>query len=104
MSGERDAGADDALLADERRAAVRAAASYMPAHQRELVAALSVEPALSHRQLSERLGMPIGSIGPTRQRCLERMRKDPRVAMLLDEHVPATHRPARTPRVPAELN
>ena len=80
-----------------------AAASHMPAHQRELVAALSVEPALSHRQLSERLGVPIGSIGPTRQRCLERMRKDPRVATLLDEHVPATHRLARLERAPVEL-
>lgn len=98
-----DGAPDDRLLEDERRAAVRSATTSMPAHQRELVAALSIEPSLSHRQVSERLGIPIGSIGPTRQRCLERMRKDPRVSMLLDEHVPATHRPARPQRSPLEL-
>jgi RNA polymerase sigma factor (sigma-70 family) len=98
-----DGAADERLLEAERRAAVRSATSSLPAHQRELVAALSIEPALSQRQVSERLGIPIGSVGPTRQRCLERMRKDSRVSMLLDEHVPPTHRPTRPQRPAIEL-
>ena len=95
---------DEQLLYAERRDAVRSAAAAMPARQRAFVAALAVEPALSMRQISERLDMPIGSIGPTRQRCLERMRRDPLLAHLVDEQVTAVHRPARTPRPPIDMN
>jgi len=87
---------DHELLQTERRHAVRSAATRMPARQRELVSALTAEPALSQRQLSERLGMPIGSVGPTRQRCLERMRRDPSVSSLLDEHMPGARRATRS--------
>ncbi|HEV7808250.1 MAG TPA: sigma-70 family RNA polymerase sigma factor [Solirubrobacteraceae bacterium] len=94
--GSSHADHDHALLQAERREAVRSAVERMPERQRALVSALSVEPALSQQQVSERLGMPIGSIGPTRQRCLERMRRDPGVAQLLDEHVSSAQRPARS--------
>ena len=36
----------------------------------------------SYEEVSGALGMPIGAIGPTRQRCLDRLRRDPRVAEL----------------------
>ena len=35
---------------------------------------LVVEPPLSYREISDALGMPIGSIGPKRARCLRRLR------------------------------
>ncbi|MEY2516124.1 MAG: hypothetical protein QOJ89_3482 [bacterium] len=93
----RDADHDeDGGLQDERRDAVRSAAARMPSRQRALISALSCEPALSQRQVGERLGMPIGSIGPTRQRCFERLRMDPSVARLLGEHVSDPQRPARS--------
>ncbi|MDX6680721.1 MAG: hypothetical protein QOG94_760 [Solirubrobacteraceae bacterium] len=95
---------DEGLLQQERREAVRSAAAKMPARQRAFVSALSMEPALSQRQVSERLGMPIGSIGPTRQRCLERMRRDPAVSLLLREHVSFAQRPARPRQQPIALN
>ncbi len=31
----------------------------------------------SYQEVAAALGMPIGAIGPTRQRCLERLRRDP---------------------------
>lgn len=43
---------------------------------RELLEALYLEdPAPSYQELSERLNRPVGSLGPTRSRCLEKLRK-----------------------------
>lgn len=39
-----------------------------------LLRTLTVDPPPSYADLSEALGMPIGSIGPTRARCLDRLR------------------------------
>ena len=39
------------------------------------LALLTADPPLSYRDLGEALDMPIGSIGPTRARCLEHLRK-----------------------------
>lgn len=41
---------------------------------RELVALLIADPPLSYEEIGEILGRPVGSIGPTRSRCLERLR------------------------------
>lgn len=95
---------DAELLRAERCAVVRSAAARMPARERAFVSALSMEPALSQRQVSERLGMPIGSIGPTRQRCLERMRRDPGVSLLLREQMASAQRPARLRQQSITLN
>jgi RNA polymerase sigma factor (sigma-70 family) len=37
---------------------------------------LSADPPLTYSEISAVLGIPIGSIGPTRQRCLERLRRN----------------------------
>ena len=39
----------------------------------------------SYLELSRRLGLPVGSIGPTRQRAVIRLRLDPRLAGLSSE-------------------
>jgi len=68
--------------------AVRAAVEELGAPCRDLLMALYFSPASQYREVSERLGMPLGSIGPTRQRCLERLfRKLDRgdLAALLDD-------------------
>jgi hypothetical protein len=44
---------------------------------------LLATPAPTYEELSEQLGMPIGSIGPTRERALARLREDPDVAGLV---------------------
>jgi RNA polymerase sigma factor (sigma-70 family) len=63
------------LLAAERRAVLLRALSELPRRQRELMTVLTVSPELSYEEVARRLSMPIGSIGPTRVRSLERLRK-----------------------------
>jgi DNA-directed RNA polymerase specialized sigma24 family protein len=41
------------------------------------------EPELSYEEVGRRLGLPIGSIGPTRQRSLSRLRLDTRLRALV---------------------
>ena len=67
----------DALVRGERRDALRAAVRRLPARQRALAEALLAEPAPGYAGIAEELGMPIGSIGPIRARCLARLRRDP---------------------------
>ena len=45
-----------------------------PADQ-QLMRLLCAVPPLDYETISELLGRPIGSIGPTRARCLERLKK-----------------------------
>ena len=63
-------------VAAERRAAVRQALAVLPAKQRTLLRLLHSERETSYDTISAKLGMPIGSIGPTRGRALERLRKE----------------------------
>ncbi len=63
-------------VAAERRAAVRQALTVLPAKQRTLLRLLHSEREASYDTISAKLGMPIGSIGPTRGRALERLRKE----------------------------
>jgi RNA polymerase sigma factor (sigma-70 family) len=67
-------GVDAALLLDERREEVRAALARLPERCQLLMRLLMTEPPLSYEEVSAALGMPIGSIGPTRARCLARVR------------------------------
>ncbi len=73
-----DSAADDAdgrLEADERASAMRRALSTLAQRDQALLTLLVAEPRRSYEQISEELDMPIGSIGPTRARCLERLRR-----------------------------
>jgi RNA polymerase sigma factor (sigma-70 family) len=67
---------EEVALAAERRAAVRRALTVLPAKQRTLLRLLHSEREPSYDTISDRLGMPVGSIGPTRGRALERLRKE----------------------------
>ncbi len=67
---------DEIELAAERRAAVRQALTVLPGKQRALLTLLHSEREPSYDAISAQLGMPIGSIGPTRGRALERLRKE----------------------------
>jgi RNA polymerase sigma factor (sigma-70 family) len=65
---------DERLLAEERAQAVREAVSTLPTRSQQLLELLMADPPASYDQISDQLGLPIGSIGPTRGRCLERLR------------------------------
>lgn len=65
---------DERLLADERAQAVREALARLPRRWQQLLELLMADPPPSYSEISTQLGLPIGSIGPTRGRCLERLR------------------------------
>lgn len=65
---------DAALLADERAADVQQALEQLPARCQELLRLLMLDPPPSYEEISAAMSMPIGSIGPTRGRCLRRLR------------------------------
>jgi RNA polymerase sigma factor (sigma-70 family) len=66
---------DAALLDEERDAALWRALDQMPARCRLLIRVLMASPPPSYAEVAAALDMPIGSIGPTRQRCLDRLRR-----------------------------
>jgi RNA polymerase sigma factor (sigma-70 family) len=65
---------DERLLAQERGQHVRQALSSLPPAWQSLVKLLLSDPPMSYLQIGEELGLPLGSIGPTRGRCMSRMR------------------------------
>ena len=66
----------DALDAVDREHALALAFERLDDPCRTLLTALYLEdPAPSYRQLAERLGRPVGSLGPTRQRCLGKLQR-----------------------------
>ena len=75
---------EQALLASDREDVVRQAVAQLRARDRALVALLFADPPLSYSEIGRRLGMPVGSIGPTRSRCLSRLRRHPAVRALAD--------------------
>lgn len=72
------------LLAAERYAALREAFTNLPLEGQQLIAMLVADPPVPYAEMSARLGMPIGSIGPTRSRCLDKMRGYPAIAALIN--------------------
>ena len=65
---------DERLLAEERAQTVREALSRLPRQWQRLLELLMADPPASYAEISDQLGLPMGSIGPTRGRCLERLR------------------------------
>jgi RNA polymerase sigma factor (sigma-70 family) len=66
---------DRELLATERREALHDALAQLPGRQRDLMRLLVAKPDVSYDEVSRELAMPIGSIGPTRARSLDRLRR-----------------------------
>jgi RNA polymerase sigma factor (sigma-70 family) len=65
---------DARLIADERAQVVRDAVSRLPRRWQRLLELLTDDPPASYAEISDQLGLPIGSIGPTRGRTLARLR------------------------------
>lgn len=68
-----------AAVAGARASELTAAVQRLPTRQRRLLEALTTYPEPSYAEVSRRLGVPRGSIGPTRARGLERLRRDARL-------------------------
>ncbi len=65
---------DEGLLAAERAQVVREAMASLPAQWQQLLTLLMADPPISYAEISDQLGVPVGSIGPTRGRCLAKLR------------------------------
>jgi len=81
---------DEWLLAQERATALRAAFAGLSERCRRLLTLLFADPPTPYVEVSATIGIAVGAIGPNRQRCLERLRRDPALAPLLDD--PSTYR------------
>jgi RNA polymerase sigma factor (sigma-70 family) len=76
-SDQDDAMIEQEILAAEMNAALRAAFADLPPRCRQLLSMLLSDPPLSYAKISAVLSVPIGSIGPQRARCLDRLRRSP---------------------------
>jgi RNA polymerase sigma factor (sigma-70 family) len=67
---------EQAVIDRAQHDAVHSAVARLPRRQRSLLGAILRRPGVSYDELSQELGMPMGSIGPTRERALRRLRDD----------------------------
>ena len=84
LPDQRAGTADQELLAAERHAALRAAFTQLPPNGQQLLALLTADPPMPYADISAQLGIPVGSIGPTRSRYLDKIRRHPAIAALIN--------------------
>jgi RNA polymerase sigma factor (sigma-70 family) len=70
-----DKAIDEEILMAERNAALRALFAELPPRCQQLLSMLISDPPHSYATIHEVLGIPVGSIGPQRARCLDRLRR-----------------------------
>ena len=87
---EDDQDAD--LVRDERQAALMEGFAALSPRQRELLMILSEDPPVPYAEISRRTGIPVGAIGPTRARAVERLRRTPSVQQLVAASAPSRAR------------
>jgi len=83
---------DGQLLAAERHEVLLAAMAELPPRHQQLLSLLLVDPPYPYTEVSRILDIPVGSIGPTRRRALEKLRETTVVRAYLRAH----SEPART--------
>jgi RNA polymerase sigma factor (sigma-70 family) len=72
------------ILREERRQLLRNAMECLQQSDRVLLTLLSAEDRPDYARISQMLDRPLGSIGPTRQRALDRLRRNRAIASLAD--------------------
>lgn len=68
------------IVAAGRRSALQASLANLTERQCRLMRTLLAEPSPRYEDVARSLGIPIGSVGPTRLRCLARLRADTALA------------------------
>ena len=94
IADEQSRTAEQELVAAEYHAALREAFAALPPSGQQLIALLLQDPPVPYAEISIRLGIPVGSIGPTRHRCLDKLRRHPAIAALIDAEVQQRCAPA----------
>ncbi len=74
--------AEQALIMRERNIALRRAFARISERCQALLRLVAAPEPPSYDEIASALGMPIGSIGPTRARCLDQLRRTPELASL----------------------
>lgn len=74
--------AEEEVLRHERGTILRAAFGELSRRCQLLLSLLMQDPPAPYDEISRRLQVPIGSIGPNRARCLNRLRQSPALALL----------------------
>ena len=90
IADEHAVSAEEELLQAERHAALREAFTYLPPSCQQLIGMLIQDPPVPYAKISTELGIPIGSIGPSRRRCVDKLRRHPAVAALIDAETGST--------------
>jgi RNA polymerase sigma factor (sigma-70 family) len=67
---------DVRLLRSERDRALWQAVGRLPSRDQTLLGLLVADPPLSYEQIADVMDVPTGSVGPTRARCLSRLRRE----------------------------
>jgi RNA polymerase sigma factor (sigma-70 family) len=75
---------DEEVLMAERNALLRAAFAELPPRCQQLLSMLLSDPPHSYADIHQQLDIPVGSIGPQRARCLDRLRKSDAFIELTD--------------------
>jgi RNA polymerase sigma factor (sigma-70 family) len=78
----------DTLLKAEMVDAVRAGFAELGPECQHLLRLLVADPPLSYREIEAVLNRPVGSIGPTRRRCLEKLRRTAALLALYGDSEP----------------
>jgi DNA-directed RNA polymerase specialized sigma24 family protein len=76
---------DDELLRAEQRSVVRKGLAELTEDQQQLLLLLVADPPVPYCEISRRMKLPIGSIGPTRARLLRKLQKSIGVRLLIDD-------------------
>ena len=75
LDAVHDEAADTRLIRDERITALRLAFARLGEECQQLLRLMLAEPPLSYDELAAALGRARGSLGPTRRRCLDQLRR-----------------------------
>jgi len=75
---------EEEVLTAELNAGLRAAFAGLPLRCQQLLALLLTDPVPSYAEISSALDIPMGSIGPQRGRCLNRLRRSPALIALVE--------------------
>jgi RNA polymerase sigma factor (sigma-70 family) len=65
---------DARLLEREQASEIVAAVRKLPRNWQPIMEMLLVDPPMSYQQIADTLGVPLGSVGPTRGRCIRQLR------------------------------
>lgn len=79
------------VLMAERHEALLTALAELPDKARQLLILLMDDPPRPYKEISDLLGIPIGSIGPTRARHLQKLRESPALAGFLPTSTEGAH-------------